>query len=78
VTTNAYGRTIETVKIASIRVRAVIVPVVLTVHLLFYVSVLVIAADQYISIIAVIRDNLIQVAMRSFQGDQLRVAARQA
>lgn len=75
--TEADGRTIKTVEVASVRIRTVAVPIVLAVHLFFDISIFVITANQDVAIVAVVRYDLIQVTVRSFQNGQLRVATRQ-
>jgi len=56
----------------------VVVPVVLVVDLFFYVTILVIAANQDIAVIAIVGYDLVQIAVRTFHDGQLRVAARQS
>lgn len=75
--TDSHARAIETVKIPGVREGTVVVPVVLGVHLLLYVTVLVIPADQNIAVITVVSHDLVKVPMGPLQNRQLRVAPRQ-
>lgn len=74
----AIRRAIEAVEVAGVRIRTVVVPVVLIVHLLFYITVLVVAANQDVPVIAIIGYDLIQIAVGALHDRQLRVAARQS
>jgi hypothetical protein len=51
------------------------VPIILAVHFFLHVAVFVIAPNQDVAIIAIIRHDLVEAAVRFFENSQLRVAS---